>query len=213
MKRLLLSALVAVVGMNCAMAEKFVTVKKNSINLREQPNTTSAVVGKAAKGMTLILLGSSNGWTHVKDVVEGKEAYVSSALVTVLPEYSTPDAEQLVGMPDSEIGYENAKRGKTNETISLWRFWKKVPESKIVEACLSERYNDTTGRSRTFENYYRGTVKPYCIVLTESTDYEGQNVEKLETPIVIYQASNEETGIYVNGVFFIDQGCMEYGEQ
>lgn len=210
-RRLLLLALIAVMSVTCVMAEKFVAVKKGGVNLREQPNTTSAVVGKATKGMTLILLGNSNGWSHVKDVVEGKEAYVSSALVTVLPEYSTPDAEQLVRMPDSEVGFENAHRGKTSETISLWRFWKQAPEGNVVMACLSEQYNDVSGRSQTFENYYRGVVKPYCIVLTETTDYEGNNAEKLETPIIIYQTSLDKSGIYVDGVFFMDQDSMEYG--
>lgn len=210
-RKLLFLVLVVIIGTTGVMAEKFATVKKNGVNLREQPGTASAVVGKATKGMIFIVLDSSNGWTHVKDVVNGKEVYVSSPLVNVLPDYAAPNAEQLLSQKESEVGYESIEKGKNSELISQWLFWEKTPDSKIVEACLSMRYCDTSGHLRTNESYYRGVLKPYCIVLMETTDWEGENAENLEEPIVIYGASVNETGIYVNGVFFIDQGSMEYG--
>lgn len=207
-KRILILALAAVMGATCAMAEKFVKVLKNGVNLREQPNTSSSVVGKASKGVKLIALGSSGGWTHVRDVVEGKEAYVSSSLVRVVPDYSKPDSETLLGQKDGEIGYEKRQTGKSSETISLWRFWRKAPNSNVVEACLSVTYNDVMGRSQTNDSYYRGVIKPYCLVLTESTDYEGGNAEKLESPMVIYSEASEQSGIYVDGEFYRDQDSM-----
>lgn len=212
-KRLFLFVLATIMSATYVMAEKFVAVKKNGVNLRAQPNTSSAVVGKAMKGTLFIVLGRSNGWTHVRDVVEGKEAYVSSALVMALEEYQTPNPEQqVVSFKEMEIGFEHKETGKKSELVSLWRFWLKKEGSKVVNACLSARYADTMGRSQTNENYYRGVIKPYCLVLTESTDYEGGEAEKLEEPIVIYESFFQETGIYVDGVFFIDQNSMEYGE-
>ncbi|MED3324117.1 cell wall-binding protein EntD [Bacillus thuringiensis] len=79
MKKLLGIATAAVFGLGIfagsAKAETIVTT--DVLNVRENPNVESKLVGKVLSGNTLDVINTENGWTKIK--LNGKEAFVSAA--------------------------------------------------------------------------------------------------------------------------------------
>ena len=57
-----------------AKAETIVTT--DVLNVRENPNVESKLVGKVLSGNTLDVINTENGWTKIK--LNGKEAFVSA---------------------------------------------------------------------------------------------------------------------------------------
>jgi len=78
MKKLLGIATAAVFGLGIfagsAKAETIVTT--DVLNVRENPNVESKLVGKVLSGNTLDVINTENGWTKIK--LNGKEAFVSA---------------------------------------------------------------------------------------------------------------------------------------
>ncbi|AKE18042.1 MULTISPECIES: cell wall-binding protein EntD [Bacillus] len=78
MKKLLGIATAAVFGLGIfagsAKAETVVTT--DVLNVRENPNVESKLVGKVFSGNTLDVINTENGWTKIK--LNGKEAFVSA---------------------------------------------------------------------------------------------------------------------------------------
>ncbi|MGQ3543492.1 cell wall-binding protein EntD [Bacillus cereus] len=78
MKKLLGIATAAVFGLGIfagsAKAETIVTT--DVLNVRENPNVESKLVGKVFSGNTLDVINTENGWTKIK--LNGKEAFVSA---------------------------------------------------------------------------------------------------------------------------------------
>ena len=78
MKKLLGIATAAVFGLRIfagsAKAETLVTT--DVLNVRENPNVESKLVGKVFSGNTLDVINTENGWTKIK--LNGKEAFVSA---------------------------------------------------------------------------------------------------------------------------------------
>ncbi|HDR8452899.1 TPA: SH3 domain-containing protein [Bacillus cereus] len=78
MKKLLGIATAAVFGLGIfagsAKAETIVTT--DILNVRENPNVESKLVGKVFSGNTLDVINTENGWTKIK--LNGKEAFVSA---------------------------------------------------------------------------------------------------------------------------------------
>ncbi|HGA1025287.1 TPA: cell wall-binding protein EntD [Bacillus cereus] len=78
MKKLLGIATAAVFGLGIfagsAKAETLVTT--DVLNVRENPNVESKLVGKVFSGNTLDVINTENGWTKIK--LNGKEAFVSA---------------------------------------------------------------------------------------------------------------------------------------
>ncbi|EJS53032.1 TPA: SH3 domain-containing protein [Bacillus thuringiensis] len=78
MKKLLSIATAAVFGLGIfagsAKAETIVTT--DVLNVRENPNVESKLVGKVLSGNTLDVINTENGWTKIK--LNGKEAFVSA---------------------------------------------------------------------------------------------------------------------------------------
>ncbi|ASZ67452.1 MULTISPECIES: cell wall-binding protein EntD [Bacillus cereus group] len=78
MKKLLSIATAAVFGLGIfagsAKAETLVTT--DVLNVRENPNVESKLVGKVFSGNTLDVINTENGWTKIK--LNGKEAFVSA---------------------------------------------------------------------------------------------------------------------------------------
>ena len=58
------------------------TVNTPVLNIRQQPNTTSAIMGKAVSGETLTLVSQSGGWYKVT-TSKGITGYVLSSLISV----------------------------------------------------------------------------------------------------------------------------------
>ncbi len=56
-------------------------VNGSKVNLREEPTTTSNILGTYTSGKPLAVLGSANGWSKVQ--IEGKIGYVKTVYVTL----------------------------------------------------------------------------------------------------------------------------------
>jgi opacity protein-like surface antigen len=75
-------------------AQSVVTVTAETVNLRAQATTDSAIVATVTLGMVLTVLGTTGNWYKVKDPLSGKEGYVHSLTVK-----AGGDARQPMPMP------------------------------------------------------------------------------------------------------------------
>lgn len=64
----------------------------------------------------------------------------------------------------------------------------------------------------TNETFYKGKSYPTYFILDELSIDGGQTWEKSEKPVYIYPSlfANHETGIFVDGKFFEDQGNADF---
>ncbi|HFJ9427429.1 cell wall-binding protein EntD [Bacillus cereus] len=78
MKKLLGIATAAVFGLGifAGSAKAETNVTTDVLNVRENPNVESKLVGKVFSGNTLDVINTENGWTKIK--LNGKEAFVSA---------------------------------------------------------------------------------------------------------------------------------------
>ena len=89
-----------------------VAVNYGTLNVRSGPGTTYSKVGSLVKGETVLLLGSSNGWSRV--LYHGtKTGYVSSAYISGTISLNVPAFKQ------TDSRWANHKIGSTNYTIGL----------------------------------------------------------------------------------------------
>jgi uncharacterized protein YgiM (DUF1202 family) len=83
MRRALGIALLMIVALAGPLAaQTVVTVTADTVNLRAQPTTDSAIVATVARGAQLQVLGTNGSWFKVRDARSGKDGYVHSLTVT-----------------------------------------------------------------------------------------------------------------------------------
>ena len=74
------------------MAKYIVTTQSSNLNVRKEPNTTCAIVGKLAKGTEVDVDSIENGWGKIS--FNGETAYVSADYITI-KEVKASDFESL----------------------------------------------------------------------------------------------------------------------
>ncbi|MCQ2190848.1 MAG: SH3 domain-containing protein [Paludibacteraceae bacterium] len=63
------------------MAKYIVTTQSSNLNVRKEPNTTCAIIGKLAKGTEIEVAKIENGWATIS--FNDQTAYVSADYITV----------------------------------------------------------------------------------------------------------------------------------
>ena len=187
-----------------------VAVTKPNVNVRQAPNSSATVITKAPLGTVFEMVSKQTGWYEVKEALTGKKGYISASVSKLCPNdasYYPKTTEDVVRL-ESNPGYMNVIKKPNSETTATYVFWFKEQNSDVVYASLSTSTADTSGRMRSYENYYKGKQMGWYIVLNEETDYEGTVQGKLEKPILVFKSSINPTDIYVQGVCYKDPDVL-----
>ena len=191
-----------------SLPKTLVVVVKPNVNVRQSPNPSAPVVSKAQLGTVYELVSKQTGWYEVKEALSGKKAYVASSVVKLCPDsdYRYPKTtEGIVGL-EGNAGYVHTTKKQNSEEIATYAFWTKEQVPNVVLISLSTSVADTSGRMRSYENYYKGKQMGWYIAITEETDYEGAVLNKLDEPILVFKEANGNSGIYIKGVYFKEAG-------
>lgn len=190
-------------------------INKDNVNLRSGASQSAKVVAKAQLGMVVEPISKEGTWTKVR-TLSGKEMYVSSQFLAPLPEEELK-ADYCLITPQTkedalyELGYSQFKSDGKSETTTRW-----IPigeeNNDNVKADYTWTYADINGRMNTTEKFYIGKKRGWYIILTDETDSDYKNPQKLDTPIYIYQLYSPTTGIYVNDEYFPSAGGFDDDE-
>lgn len=213
MKKVLLVGmlLIACISLTCeaqSLPKNLIAVVKPNVNVRQAANASAAVVMKAPFGTVFEMVSRQPGWYEVKEAFTGKKGYISASVTklrSIDDNVYYPETNGVVGVV-SGFDYENVSKKQNSETTRTYTLKVQKEGSDVVLASLSTSTADTSGRMRTYENYYKGKQMGWYIVLTEETDYEGVVQEKLDTPIIIFKDADGRSGICVQGVYYKEAG-------
>lgn len=215
MKKLISVSLILLTCMSFAckaqsLPKFLVAVTKPNVNVRQAPNASATIVMKAPLGTVFEMVSKQTGWYEVKEALTGNKGYISASVSKLCPdsEYTYPKTTEGIVRPDINPGYVNVIRKPNSETTATYVFWFKGQDSNVVYASLSTSTADTSGRMRSYENYYKGKQMGWYIVLNEETDYEGAVQSKLEDPILVFKSSTNPLDIYVQGVSYRDPDVL-----
>lgn len=181
-----------------------VAVTKPNVNVRQAPNSSATVITKASLGTVFEMVSKQTGWYEVKEAWTGKKGYISASVSKLCPDsdpYYPNTTDDIVDITE----FENISKRQNSETTATYGFHSKDKmKTNIIYASLSTTTADTSGRMRTYENYYKGKQMGWYIVLDEETDYEGTVQSKLDKPIVVFRESSGKAGIYIQGMYYKD---------
>lgn len=210
----LFSIAVCLMGLS-AYAEQWQYVTKDNVNLRAGASQNAKVVGKAHLGMVVSPVAEEGTWTKVK-TLSGNEMYVSSQFLAPLP-MDELKAEYCVISKETrdnaqyEIGYDQFTSDGTSEVSIKWIIMAEDNSGKVM-AERDYTYADTSGRARASQNFYTGKMCGWYVELTDETDGDFKDPQKLETPIYIYQLYSPKTCIYVNDEYFEGYSDDDWGD-
>ena len=140
-------------------------------------------------------------YIKVRNIATGKEGYV---LATRINEAQYPlESPELEQTENTEPFLLNIETKTGGETTEGWSFWK---DGNGVKAFQMIRLVYNNGRSSTVQHWYKGIAKPGYLLLTEEFDNDNNTVEKLETPIIIYEDIASRAGVFVKGKCFTPNG-------
>lgn len=181
-----------------------VAVTKPNVNVRQAPNSSATVITKAPLGTVFEMISKQTGWYEVKEAVTGKKGYISASVSKLCPDtdpYYPRTTDDIVDITE----FENISKKQNSETTVTYGFRSKDnKKTNIIYASLSATTADTSGRMRSYENYYKGKQMGWYIILDEETDYEGTVQNKLDKPILVFRESSGKAGIYIQGVYYKD---------
>lgn len=211
MKRILICAVIGMASMSM-MAESYIYLSKNNVNLREAPSTTAGVADKGKEGTVFVVEEEQSGWYKGKNAQYGDTpVWISSTVAKKYEAENQKPAWNIVGMPEAVIPYANVVSTAKDETRNEWKFyttnislWNEEKPGTDFEATYTYTWASTSGSARQREIKYKGKGYAYYLELTEQSVDDGENYTKLETPIYIYPSLGGESGIYINGDFFAD---------
>ena len=140
----------------------------------------------------------------MKEALTGKKGYISASVSKLCPDtdpYYPRTTDDIVDITE----FENISKRQNSETTVTYGFRSKDKmKTNIIYASLSTTTADTSGRMRSYENYYKGKQMGWYIVLDEETDYEGTVQSKLDKPILVFRESSGKAGIYIQGIYYKD---------
>ena len=114
---LLIFALIATVAPSFDKASAsgtshYVNVDSGNLNLRKAPSTSSAILGKLAKGQEVTVNSNSKGWAKV--TVKGKTGYVSAQYIAKKKAATTTDYKsKAISVAKNNIGVKYVWGGNT----------------------------------------------------------------------------------------------------
>lgn len=185
-----------------------VAVTKPNVNIRKAPNASASVIMKAPLGTIFELVSKQAGWYEVKEAYTGNKGYIATSVSKLCLKDNQayyPGTADIVGLEEN-AGYENVTKKQNSETTSTYKFWFKDQGSDVVYTSLSTTSADTSGRMRSYENYYKGKQMGWYLLLNEETDYEGTVQNKMDNPILVFKSANGTSGVYVQGVYYKEAG-------
>jgi len=215
MKIVRTGVLIAAVMMATAQAQvsaqetsvEAVFISSPTANIRQQPSTSAAVVGKAFYNDCLEMLGQEGEWLKVRNPFTGEEAWVSTSVASE-GSFTMEHTPLYISFNDSGTSYAATEcRGKGSSEKCQTTSWNFTYPSKTflgpVIVCMTEMTTDATGRSHSNEYYYKGVSTPANILITESCDMDGNSTEALEQPFIIsHIAGMDEEGVVSKGIVY-----------
>lgn len=220
MKVTMLSLAIGIVSLTM-VADDYIYLTKDNVNLREAPSTSALVVEKGKKGTVFVVEETKTGWYKGKNVQYGDApVWISSSVSEkgFVGDIKMP-AWNIVHIPETNIPYENTEVNAGVEIHNTWtftspdpNFWRDEKPGSDVEAFSSIFVVHKNGNARTYETNYKGSAYPYYLMLTEESKDGGDSYTKLESPIYIYPSIGSESGVYVDGVFFQDADVLNEDE-
>lgn len=217
MKRCMVCLAIVIASLSI-VADDYIYLTKDNVNLREAPSTSAPIAGKGKLGTVFVVEEKKDGWYKGKNPQIGDSpVWVSSSVSdkgyvgdVTMPVWS------FVNLPDAAIPYVNVKRSSGGEVHNVWtfsssnpNFWKDEKPGSAFDALLIISVIHKNGSVRAYETYYKGEAYAYYLKLTEESKDGGESYTKLEMPIYVYPSIGGESGIYVDGVFFPDAVGMD----
>ena len=129
-KRLFLGTVVALFIVSLAatgLAAEYVSVKKDGVNMRSGPNTTSKVIWQVFESFPLEVIKREGKWAYVVDF-EGDKGWIYETLIsskkTVIVSVETANMRSGSSTSDSIIA--TVKKGVVFEMLEMKGDWMKV---------------------------------------------------------------------------------------
>lgn len=184
-----------------------VFVSSPTANIRQQPSTSSGIAGKAFYNDCFEMIGQEGSWFKIRNPFTGDAAWISSSVASE-GSFTLENTPLYVSYKDAGTTYTatECKGNGSNEKCytTSWSF--SYPSKTFlgpVIVCKTEMTTDASGRSRSFESYFKGTSTPANILITESCDMDGNSTETLDQPFIISHISGmDEEGIVSKGVVY-----------
>lgn len=184
-----------------------VFVSSATANIRQQPSTSAAIVGKAFYNDCFEMLGQEGDWLKIRNPFTGDAAWLSSSVASE-GSFLMEGSPLYVSFKDSSASYAATEcKGKGSNEKCYTTSWNFTYPSKTflgpVIICKTEMTTDANGRSNSFESYFKGISTPANILVTESCDMDGNSAEKLDKPFIISHVTGmDEEGIVSKGVVY-----------
>ena len=178
--------------------EKVVVITKQNVNVRQAPQASSKVVGKASNGAIYEFVAQEGTWYKVKDVKSGNTVFISTTVGRISAGNQIARTDKGLVEPNDNLRFVYQKREDMadGERITSYGFYQKQ-EKNVVYAMVSQTTNTMTGRSFTNEVYYKGKQMGWYLFFDEVVDMDGVVQTKLDTPTVVF--SNGTQGVIIDG--------------
>lgn len=184
-----------------------VFVSSATANIRHQPSTSSDVVGKAFYNDCFEMLGQEGDWLKIRNPYTGDAAWISSSVASE-GSFLMEETPLYMSFKDSSASYAATEcKGKGSNEKCHTTSWNFTYPSKTflgpVVICMTVMTTDASGRSNSYESYFKGISTPANILVTESCDMDGDSTEKLDKPFIISHISGmDEEGVVSKGVVY-----------
>lgn len=194
------------------MADNYVYLTKNNVNLREAPSTTAPIVTKGKKGSVFLVEETKSGWYKGRSAQYGESPVWISTSVAGRPATDLENpAFAIVNLPTGVIPYVMIQRDSNGEVADTWIFTSPNPDfmqqskpGASVEASNTVSLAKANGSLRTYITQYKGSAYPSYLLLTQESTDGGTTYNTLSEPIYVYPSMFSESGIYINGNHYID---------
>lgn len=184
-----------------------VFVSSATANIRQQPSTSSDVVGKAFYNDCFEMLGQEGDWLKIRNPYTGDAAWISSSVASE-GSFLMEETPLYMSFKDSSASYAATEcKGKGSNEKCHTTSWNFTYPSKTflgpVVICMTVMTTDASGRSNSYESYFKGISTPANILVTESCDMDGDSTEKLDKPFIISHVTGmDEEGVVSKGVVY-----------
>lgn len=197
------------------LLEMVATVEADSLNLREEPNTDSAIIEVLGNSQKLEVVEVLDGW--VKVVVDSTEGYVSAEYVTVTKELQTARtlAQMMYGMEVSDLRVqicEFAQQFVGNPYVYGGNSLTRGTDCSGFTNLIYANFGISIPRTATTQYNY-GTkistseLKPGDLIIYG--EYQIEHVALYLGNGQIVHASNERTGIRYSNMYYRNIiGCV-----
>lgn len=138
--RVVTVALVLLLSTGGAFAQSMVSVKSQTLNMREGPGTRHPVIWQLSRGYPLQVVSRQADWLKVKDF-EGDSGWVSRSLTAATPHHVVKASKaNLRSGPGTKYRVKGSMAyGETLRTLQKQRQWVKVRHESLGEGWVSRQ--------------------------------------------------------------------------